>query len=419
KAGRHRRAHPHGGAGLGARRRPGLPRDRPRDRLSRRRAAAAPRGRGAHRRAHARVGPHRQALVHPRQRLVRRLRQARDHEAALRAGVRHRPRPRAGRGRIRRRFAQRRAAVRLFRQVGRRGQRARVRRAPRGRAEVRHARRGGRGLRRAGRAPARLMEWLAYLGIGALVGFEAGLLGIGGGAVLVPLLVLVFRAHGMSPEHVLHLALGTALAAMMFTSVASMRAHHAHGAVDWKIARAMAPGMLFGSFVAAIVAGWIPTRPLAVLFTAFVFYAATSILLDIKPATTRALPGTGGIFTAGAVIGAVSSLLAAGGAFMTIPFLAWCKVPLRRAIGTAAANGLPIAIAGTAAYVINGVHAQELPPMSLGYVYLPALALVVSTSMLAAPIGARLAHRLPVKRLRTIFALMLYGFALKMLVGLW
>ena len=263
------------------------------------------------------------------------------------------------------------------------------------------------------------MEWAAYLGIGALVGFAAGLLGIGGGVVMVPLLVLVFTAHEVPAEHVLHLALGTALAAMVFTSISSMRAHHAHGAVEWKIARAMSPGMLVGSFGAALLAGLIPTRPLAVVFTAFVFYAATSILLDLKPSTTRELPGPAGIFGAGAVIGAISSLLAAGGAFMTIPFLAWCGVPLRRAIGTAAANGLPIAIAGTAGYLVQGWRITNLPSSSLGYVYLPALALVVTTSMLAAPLGARLAHRLPVKRLRMIFALLLYVFALRMLAGVW
>jgi uncharacterized membrane protein YfcA len=263
------------------------------------------------------------------------------------------------------------------------------------------------------------MEWLAYLAIGGLVGFAAGLLGIGGGVVMVPLLVLVFRASGVAAEHIMHVALGTALAAMVFTSLSSMRAHHAHGAVDWKIARAMSPGMLAGSFVAALVAGFIPTFPLAVGFTALAFYAATQILLDLRPPGSRDLPGAPGLFTAGAVIGAVSSLLAAGGAFLTIPFLAWCKVPLRRAIGTAAANGLPIAIAGTAGYVINGLRAEGLPALSVGYIYLPALALVVTTSMLLAPLGARVAHRLPVKRLRQIFALMLYGFALKMLAGLW
>lgn len=263
------------------------------------------------------------------------------------------------------------------------------------------------------------MGWLAYLGIGALVGFAAGLLGIGGGVVMVPLLVLVFRAHGLPPEHLLHLALGTALAAMVFTSMSSMRAHHVHGAVDWKIARAMSPGMLAGSFIAALIAGLIPTRPLAIAFTGLVFYAATQILLNLKPPGSRELPGPVGLFGAAAVIGAVSSLLAAGGAFLTIPFLAWCKVPLRRAIGTAAANGLPIAIAGTAGYIMQGLRVSDLPSPNIGYVYLPALALVVMTSIPAAPLGARLAHRLPVKRLRTLFAMLLYFFAVRMLVGVW
>ena len=264
-----------------------------------------------------------------------------------------------------------------------------------------------------------MTAWLAYLGIGALVGFAAGLLGIGGGVVMVPLLVLVFAAQGLPSEHVLHLALGTALAAMVFTSIASMRAHHAHGAVDWRIARAMSPGMLAGSFCAALIAGLIPTRPLALLFTALVFYAATQILLDLKPPSTRELPGALGIFTAGTIIGAVSSLVAAGGAFLTIPFLTWCKVPLRRAIGTAAANGLPIAMAGTAGYVVHGLRVRELPSPSIGFVYLPALGLVVLTSMLAAPLGAALAHRLPIKQLRTVFAVLLYGFAIRMLIGVW
>ena len=260
---------------------------------------------------------------------------------------------------------------------------------------------------------------LAYLGIGALVGFAAGLLGIGGGVVMVPLLVLVFNGQGFASQHVLHIAIGTALLAMVLTSISSMRAHHARGGVDWQIARAMSPGMLAGSFVAALIAGWIPTRPLAVLFTVLVFYAATQILVDLKPSATRELPGPAGLFTAGAVIGGVASLVAAGGAFMTIPFLAWCRVPLRRAIGTAAANGLPIAVAGAAGYIIHGWRAEDLPPWSLGYVYLPAFALVVATSMLAAPLGAALAHRLPVKRLRTLFALLLYLFAVRMLAGVW
>ena len=261
--------------------------------------------------------------------------------------------------------------------------------------------------------------WLVYLALGAAVGFLAGLLGIGGGAVVVPMLVFVFTAQGLPGEHILHIALGTAMATIMFTSLSSMRAHHAHGSVDWAIARAMAPGILAGSFCAALLAGFIPTRPLALMFTALVFYAATQILLDLRPKSTRELPGSAGLFGAGAAIGGISSLMAAGGAFLCIPFLAWCSVPLRRAIGTAAAVGLPIAAAGTAGYMLQGLRAEGLPSASLGYVYLPALVLVAAASMLAAPWGARVAHRLPVKRLRIVFALVLYAVAVRMLAGLW
>jgi uncharacterized membrane protein YfcA len=155
------------------------------------------------------------------------------------------------------------------------------------------------------------------------------------------------------------------------------------------------------------------------MFTVLVFVVGTQLLLDLKPRSTRELPGTAGVFVAGAVIGGVSSLAAAGGAFLAIPFLAWCNVPLRRAIGTAAATGFPIALAGTAGYVLQGWRASGLPPASLGYVYLPALGLIVVMSMLAAPFGARLAHRLPVKRLRMVFALMFYALALRMLTTLW
>jgi uncharacterized membrane protein YfcA len=155
------------------------------------------------------------------------------------------------------------------------------------------------------------------------------------------------------------------------------------------------------------------------MFTTLVFFVGTQLLLDLKPKNTRELPGTVGIFVAGALIGGVSSLAAAGGAFLVIPFLAWCSVPLRRAIGTASATGFPIALAGSAGYMVQGWHAAGLPEASLGYVYLPALGLVVVMSMIAAPYGARLAHRLPVKRLRMVFALVFYALALRMLGGLW
>ncbi len=266
---------------------------------------------------------------------------------------------------------------------------------------------------------AALQWWPAYLAIGAIVGFFAGLLGIGGGLVMVPMLVFVFSAQGFASEHLMHVSIATAIATIVFTSISSVRAHHVRGAVDWKIARAMAPGTLAGAFGASLAAGLISTRPLAVVFTVLVFYAATQMLIDVKPKAGRELPGAAGVFAAGAVIGGVSSLLAAGGAFLSIPFLAWCHVPLRRAIGTAAANGFPIAVAGTVGYVLQGLRVGELPPGSFGFVYLPALALVVTTSMLTAPLGASVAHRTPVARLRIVFALVMYALAARMLASVW
>ncbi len=260
--------------------------------------------------------------------------------------------------------------------------------------------------------------WAAYLAIGAFVGFIAGLLGVGGGMVMVPLLVSVFTLQGLGAI-ALHLALATAIATILFTSISSVRAHHSYGSVDWAVVRAMSPGILVGSFLAALLAGLIPTRPLALLFTALVFYAATQMFLDLRPKGTRPLPGSFHLFGVAAMIGGVASLLSAGGAFMSIPFLAWCGVPLRRAIGSAAAIGFPIALAGTAGHVLQGLRADDLPPGSLGYVYLPALAMLIVASMATAPLGARLAHRLPVKRLRIVFAALLYAMALQMLVGLW
>lgn len=261
--------------------------------------------------------------------------------------------------------------------------------------------------------------WWAYLAIGLTVGFLAGLFGIGGGMIMVPMLVFVFTAKGFPAEHMMHLSLATSMATIVFTSLSSVRAHHRHKAVDWTVARAMAPGIVAGALAATLAAGFVPTRPLAIFYTGFMFYAATQMFFEVKPKPSRQLPGAAGLFGAGAVIGGFSSVLAAGGAFLSIPFLAGCNLPLKRAIGTAAANGFPIAVAGTVGYVLNGLRVDGLPERSLGYVYLPALAIIVAASMPLAPLGARLAHRLPVKRLRIVFALMLFGLGLRMLANLW
>jgi uncharacterized protein len=260
------------------------------------------------------------------------------------------------------------------------------------------------------------MEWeVAYVLLGAFVGFLAGLLGIGGGMSMVPILSIMFVAQDFPQAHILHLAVGTALSSVVFTSFSSARAHHTHGAVRWDIFKALSPGTVVGTLIGTAFAGFVSTRWLALFFSGFVYLAATQMLLNFKPKATRNLPGPAGIFGFGLIFGAISSLVAAGGAVMTIPFMTWCNVKLHDAIGTSSAIGIPIAIAGTAGYIVIGWNQPDLPAHSVGYVYLPALAGVVVASMLTAPAGARLAHKLPVLKLRRLFALLLYILATKML----
>jgi uncharacterized protein len=261
--------------------------------------------------------------------------------------------------------------------------------------------------------------WPAYLAIGLVVGFLAGLLGIGGGAIMVPMLVFVFTAKGFAGEHLMHLSIATALATIVFTSLSSVRAHHRFGAVEWPVARAMAPGIVAGAFGLALAAGLLPTQPLMAGFAVFLLYTGTQMLFEVRPRPGRDLPRPMGLFAMGALIGGLSSLFAVGGAFLSIPFLTWCNVPLKRAIGTAAANGFPIAVAGSIGYIVQGLRAEGLPPGSFGYVYLPALGFIVVTSMLTAPLGARLVHRAPVRPVRIACALLIYAMAARMLASLW
>ena len=261
--------------------------------------------------------------------------------------------------------------------------------------------------------------WLVgYLLLGAVAGFFAGLLGVGGGAIMVPVLALMFAAQNFAEGHLMHLALGTSMAAIIFTSVSSLRAHHRHGAVIWPIVKGIAPGIVVGTLVGAQVAGRLPTRPLAIFFAAFIGYVAVQMMLNIKPKPSRQLPGPVGMFGVGAGIGGVSALAAIGGGTLSVPFMTWCNVPVHHAIGTSAAIGFPIAVAGTVGYLIAGQGASELPPGSLGFVYLPALAATVATSMLAAPLGAKVAHGLPVATVKKIFACVLLLLLAKMLHGL-
>jgi uncharacterized membrane protein YfcA len=262
--------------------------------------------------------------------------------------------------------------------------------------------------------------WIAaYLALGAFAGVFAGMLGIGGGLVLVPALALMFAAQAQFPAgEILHVALGTSMASIIFTAIASIRTHHRHGAIRWDVVKTITPGILVGTGLGTLVAASVPTRPLAVFFTFFVCLVAVQMAMNLKPKATRELPGSVGIAGVGLGIGILSSLVAIGGGSLTVPFLTWCNVRIQHAIGTSAAVGLPIAIGGTAGYVFNGWGKAGLPAGSLGYVYLPALAILVAATMVTAPVGARMAHRLPVATLKRIFAGLLILLAAKMLWNL-
>lgn len=263
------------------------------------------------------------------------------------------------------------------------------------------------------------MIWfLVYLAVGAFAGFFAGLLGIGGGAVIVPMLVLIFSAQGFPDAHLMHLVLGTSMATIIFTASMSLRTHHQHQAVNWPVVKTISPGIVVGTLLGAQLAAHVPTRPLAIFFSVFMLYVVLQFFINAKPKPSRELPGRWGMAGVGFVIGGFSALAAVGGGSLTVPFLIWCNVKMHQAIGTSAAVGLPIALAGSVGYMLSGYNATGLPAGSFGFIYLPALAGTVIAGAIFAPIGARLTHQLPVPTLKKIFAGVLLLLLAKMLYGL-
>jgi uncharacterized membrane protein YfcA len=261
--------------------------------------------------------------------------------------------------------------------------------------------------------------WALYVVVGAAAGLLAGLLGVGGGVVVVPCLAFAFRAQGLADRYVMPLALGTSLAAIVFTASASVRTHHRRGAVEWVIVRKLAPGMVLGAFGGAWYASWVSSIVLTCFFAAFLWVVATRLVFDGPPRVTRELPGSGGLIAVGAAIGLVSGMVGIGGGTLSVPFLLRHRVAIARAIGTSAAAGLPIALAGAAGYLVTGFGLSGLPSQSLGFVHLPALVGVAAASVVTAPLGAALAHRMPTDRLKIVFAGLLYLVGAKLAFSAW
>ena len=260
--------------------------------------------------------------------------------------------------------------------------------------------------------------WIVYLLMGLFVGFFAGLLGIGGGLILVTLMVYLFTVQGFPADRLLHLALGTSISSIVFTSISSLRAHHEHGAVRWDILRTAVPGLVVGTLIGTVVADQLQSKYLAIFFVIFVYCSAVQMFADVKPKPTRQLPGKAGVSVVAVIVGIVSSLVGVGGGVMTIPLMSLCNVPMRQAIGTSAALGLPIAVAGTVGFIVTGLGKDHLPALSLGYVYLPALIGIVIGTFVTVPWGAKMAHSMPVTTLKKIFAVILFILATRMLWSL-
>lgn len=243
------------------------------------------------------------------------------------------------------------------------------------------------------------------LALGAFSGFSAGLLGVGGGAVIVPFMQYFLVQNGVPQALSVKMAIATAMGLIVFTSVSSARAHHARGAVRWDLVAGIAPGILLGAVMASAgIFALLNGSWLALVFAAFVTFSGYRMLRQSQGTGGRTMPGKGGQFAAGSVIGFASGLVGAGGGFISVPFMTWCQVPVHRAVATSAALGFPIALFNTLGYVYSGQAAAGLPAGALGYVWLPALACMAVSSMTCAPLGAAVAHRIDVAPLRRLFA---------------
>lgn len=256
---------------------------------------------------------------------------------------------------------------------------------------------------------------LLYLCVGIASGFFAGLLGIGGGVIIVPMVVFSLNWQGIPDELVMHMALGTSLACILFTAVSSFLAHHKKGAVHWDVFLRIVFGTIMGTFLGSFIAGRMGTDFLKGFFVIFLYGMSVRLIRNKDAKAAGSFPGHIGMLAVGTGIGSVSALLGIGSGTLSVPFMVRCKLSVHHAIGTSAAIGFPIALAGTVGYILNGLGKANLPEYSLGYVYLPAVAGIASTSVLTAPLGVKLAHRLPMDRLKKVFAILLFLVATRML----
>lgn len=258
---------------------------------------------------------------------------------------------------------------------------------------------------------------LIFIAIGVFGGVIGGMLGLGGGIVIVPILYFIFQHFGFPADIIMHLAVTTSLATIIVTSISASWAHHKKQAVLWPVVVKLAPGIVIGCIIGASIADMFSSDPLRKFFGIFEILVALQVVLNLRPKASRSLPEPAGLVTAGTGIGVISTIMGIGGGTVIVPFFLWCNVAMRNAVATSSACGLPIAIVGTITMIILGMNETELPEYSIGYLYWPAALMIAIGAMFAAPFGAKLAHQLPVETIKRIFSIILFIVGIKMVIG--
>lgn len=260
-----------------------------------------------------------------------------------------------------------------------------------------------------------LLTFIIYLALGVGAGFLSGLLGAGGGLVMVPGLIFLFQWEAINPALAMHVAVGTSLAAMVPLAFRSLVSHQKHHVDYFPIYKKMAPGVLIGVITGSVVAHFIHSRPLEIIFGVFVFVMAMELLRDRHVIKQSALPGLLGLFSAGGFVGVISGLLGVAGSAFSVPFLTHRGVNMHVAVVVSVAIAMTVSVVGAITFYLTGLHAAGLPHWHLGYIYLPAFAGLAIGGICVAPLGAAISHRISAEKLKTGFAIFLIFISIKML----
>ncbi len=260
-----------------------------------------------------------------------------------------------------------------------------------------------------------IVEFLLLVALGWVTGFFAGLLGIGGGAIMVPVLTSFFLWQQHDPAIVVQMALATSMSCIVFNAIISVRTHQRHGAILWHIVSRISPAVLIGSATATFFVIKTDSKTIALIFMVLMLIIAVQMVIDFKPKKAAAKQlQTAELLPAGFIIGLISAMIAIGGGSLSVPYMTWHQINIKKAIATAAAIGLPIAMAACFVFIMQGIKQPTLPNQTIGYIYWPATLLISAGSVLTTPIGANLTHRLPVMTLKRVFAGLIVILAIKM-----